>query len=376
MQRNNEHPNFIVCILTSEIYKEPVIVSPSAHTYEREALEKHINNRKSQGRKVECPKSRIEITSYIKNFDMISGVELYLTMYPAAKNDQYKPDKPDEHYCSNPVFLNQLPEVPLAASNQAPSSEISADDRVAIEAAQAELDALPIPRESHVVEEEQRRALMERLMHESERERARERERRRLQTEEQHRLRMAELERVRRENQERERLRVEREREVIRERERERERQIEENNKIVPLYGNENTAREMLLQDIQNLIWALRFEEGPVPRGTIDRWDGFFFAVIEKMLTSPNEWQKIKVSAGPTLPAMYIVLVAAKQALKRLDIEILNKAKSDNKGNYDCVQKKLGTITNQPGDLVHKILTRVEAMINILRHKNARHLRK
>jgi hypothetical protein len=146
-----------------------------------------------------------------------------------------------------------------------------------------------------------------------------------------------------------------------------------------PLNTAIDKERQVLINDLKNLIYALKFEVGPQPRGSIQNDSLVFFAIVEHMLLQPLPWQKIKVAEGPKNDHMYQVLKAAIRALKELNKDLLSASKQSHNGQYDCVQttlkgnlsiaqhrgyagfaQSMGTISNQPGLLVHGILQRVE----------------
>jgi hypothetical protein len=160
-----------------------------------------------------------------------------------------------------------------------------------------------------------------------------------------------------------------------------------ENTKSVRLTISEQDKKKHddLINDIQNLIWALGFETGPKPKGRIDNLALVFFALIEQAFLEPLPWQKIHVATGPKDFAMYHVLQAAISAIKVLNPGILYKAKLVNAGKYDLIETLLdklvggersihdggyvkiantfGTITSQPGYLVNELIKQTEQLI-------------
>lgn len=154
------------------------------------------------------------------------------------------------------------------------------------------------------------------------------------------------------------------------------------------LTNQEENECKTLTTDIQNIIYALGFEKGPIPQGRIDNFSLLFFALIEQFFLKPLPWQTIEVNKkGPTVPAMYDVLKAAIRALQELNPEILNEAKKEHDGQYDRVQTLLGgkkslrkdgyayvarffgTIKNQPGYYVDQMVTRADRLLADLCHQ-------
>lgn len=128
-----------------------------------------------------------------------------------------------------------------------------------------------------------------------------------------------------------------------------------------------------LIKEIQHLIWALKFEKGPEPRGILDNSSPAFFPLIEDVLRQPLPWQKIEVVAGPLNDTMYCVLRAAKCAIEQLCPELFEKVKTNYEGRYNLVQplrgeaKSISNAKNQPGDLVNKMVIRVQNMMDYLK---------
>lgn len=138
---------------------------------------------------------------------------------------------------------------------------------------------------------------------------------------------------------------------------------------------------EKKINDVQNLIYALKFEEGPKPRGRIDNMALLFFALIEHACLKQLPWQTIKVAEGPKSVAMFHVLKAAKSSLEQNNPEILDESIERYKGQYDLVKPLLGeekslsdggyvnfaaavgTIKDQPGYLVYKKVTEVKDLL-------------
>ena len=129
------------------------------------------------------------------------------------------------------------------------------------------------------------------------------------------------------------------------------------NNTNIELTIEDKLARDELIKDIQDIIYALGFERG-LP--------------------------KIKIKTGPTVPPMYEVLKAAIRSLKELDEDIINSAKKQYDGQYDLVRsllygtislgksnnfefvRQLDSVIDQPGFVIDKILERVTHLLNNL----------
>ncbi len=148
--------------------------------------------------------------------------------------------------------------------------------------------------------------------------------------------------------------------------------------------ADQEKLRDDLLDDIQNIIWALKFETGPQPQGSIQNFSLLFFAMIESTLLPPLPWQKIQVAEGPKNESMYEILKAAKRSLKELDPSFLVNCKEQCMHQYDQVQplltqarslsdskyarfaKKVGTVSNQPGYWVSSVIKKVESHLPAL----------
>lgn len=146
------------------------------------------------------------------------------------------------------------------------------------------------------------------------------------------------------------------------------------------LTSAEERERDLIVREIQDIIFALGFEAGPKRQGRINNPSLLFFALIEQGFLKPMPWQKIKISKGPKTLAMYDVLKAAIRALNELDPEVLTTARSQHARQYDRVKTlrgefslgqntyasvahMSGTIKNQPGDLVNQVLLRVNYLL-------------
>jgi len=140
------HPNHLLCPITLRIFLEPVIVLPGGIVYELEAIHTWIDLAKSKNKVALCPQTNLPISGYIAAYNTIAAVDEYLKVNPEAKVDQYikssdtlcLPKKAIEvdykHDAAKPV-------VQLRHANDF----INEEDRIAIDAAQAELDRLPSP---------------------------------------------------------------------------------------------------------------------------------------------------------------------------------------------------------------------------------------
>lgn len=389
-ENSDNHPKHLICPISLLIFKEPVTVAPSGMVYEWEEIETVIALAKSQGKQPLCPKTKMPLTGYVKAFNILEAVEDYLQAHPDAVKDQYVKSKA-ETLPNTPVRINHDEPAPVRRLGLVPQDP-SADDRVAIAAAQAALNAAPRRDISRQVREMAARsaalhnvdgdysprAMVHRLINNNAQEELRryelfqnlhgavqasgatqplfggqrdeERERRRHVREERERIDREERERLARERSESEARRRERVRQAI-----------------AALPPAENIKRESLITDIQELIYALKFE------------------VDKRIRDYPLPWEKIAVAEGPVVPeAMHDVLLTAIKALKELNPDLLRRKKEKYQGQYDRVRtrfngekslggggyvgfaKAMGTIKNQPGYLIDNILIRVDLMLNDL----------
>lgn len=138
--------------------------------------------------------------------------------------------------------------------------------------------------------------------------------------------------------------------------------------------------KKALINEVQNLIYALGFEKWVEPKSRLDNAPDAYtiFALAEKFISSNSSWKSIKVNHnGPTTPEMKAVLLAARDALVESNSELLSEAKQKNSG-YDKVQtltsgmqsnsstigffsdNLIGYSTNQPGNLVDNIVTKID----------------
>lgn len=137
-----DHPGYLLCPVTLSIFNEPVTVMPSGITYEWETIKEVISLARAAGKKPLCPKTREPIYGYVKAFQIDEAVSKYLQDHPDAKSDQYVKQHPHKHPPSKFVQLRRV-KAPVAQPPRQPETEISPDDLLAIEAAQADLNALP-----------------------------------------------------------------------------------------------------------------------------------------------------------------------------------------------------------------------------------------
>lgn len=334
-----EIPKHLTCPVTLLIFLEPVTVLPSGHVYEKEIIQALLLEGSKQKKEVVCPISRTPITGYINAWNILSGVDEYLQQNPNSKNQLYVREKP-EHAYVNIIEVKQ----------EAESNQVNSDLNLAIE----------LQRQEQANYEQQRIA--------------NEQQQRELQAE---RDRLIKIE-------------IDRQRQAEREKQSQeafRQRQLMEQNKqkIVKLGTNLSFSqikiRDTLINDAQNLIYALGFETGPKPKGRIDNFALLFFAIIEQALLEPLPWQKIKVHPGPKPRAMYEILKACIRALKEGNIEILENAKIQYAGQYELVKtwfggekslensgyasfaRTMGTVSGQPGDHIYQLLAKVEPFL-------------
>lgn len=342
------HPNYLVCPLTGQIFLNPVIVTPSGHTFEQEYVEKLIALAKQQGKVATCPLTRQEITGYVIAWSIKAAVQQYLESTPEAKIDLYNNAT---NTSDNAPLPNSLPETTSESPHANHSEQMQADERLARE--------------------------LQREMEDSDRERRLREERTRRSNE------------AFRARQERRAAEQQRERERARSVQQITHRQARPEDHKIALYGEEKEKRNTLIQDIKNLIYALGFEEGPRSQGTITNPSLLAFALIETIFLPSQPWQKIKIQDGPKSAIMHTVLKAAIQALEEINKEVLNQAIEASAHTHDLVKTKFGgevslsnggyaklalmagTVNGQPGYLVDQILARVNYMLNQLSLKHA-----
>jgi len=311
-------PDELLCPVTRLIFLDPVIVYPSKQIFEREIIEALTQMAKQQNCELICPLTRIPITHYESSDSVKSNVENFLTNNPNVSNQRYVREKPSEAY---------LVQKPIVQNN---TDYMESDAELA-----RELDR----QEREQFARENQRQL------ESQRELEKQK-----QSQEAYRQKLI------------------------------KEQQAKEV-KVINLSYSDQKIRDKLIDDVQNLIFALGFETGPKPRGRIDNFALLFFAMIEQALLEPLPWQKIKVNTGPKSQEMYQTLKAAIRALKETNPEILEKAKLQNAEKYDLVKtwlggelslgksgyavfaQTMGTINNQPGDHVSRLLREVEKFL-------------
>jgi len=80
---DSEMENDLTCIVTHDIFLEPVLLQPSGITVEREAADRLIR----EG--LRCPETRDPITGYQKNISLMRLVNSYLDQNPSRKAEQY-----------------------------------------------------------------------------------------------------------------------------------------------------------------------------------------------------------------------------------------------------------------------------------------------
>ena len=82
-------PDSLICSLSQQIFREPVTVFPSGHTFEDEMLDQHINYCVRNSLKPFCPTTREPIDQIVVAWAMKNVVEEFMKRYPDA--DQYQP---------------------------------------------------------------------------------------------------------------------------------------------------------------------------------------------------------------------------------------------------------------------------------------------
>lgn len=348
MQRTDtpkvKHPDYLLCSTTLYLYNEPVTVAPSGKIYEWESIDRLITDAKAQGRQALCPLTKAPITGYVKAFNIVAAVEDYVSTHPEAKSDVYEKQK-TEMVPSMAVVVDYSQSLADVTVSPRPPAEITDDDRLAIEAAQADLNRRPqyAPNSQdnpmhHLQEAVRASGATESLF-------------------------------------------------VVRER-----RLSESLLQRAPylLNANDQEVRQDLVNDIHNLIWALHFEDSMQPPAS-SRANSYIRAFLPGFFGPPvprQAWQDIVVATGPVFQVpMHAVLRAAIDALNLLQPELLHRERTQWKGVYDVVHtllggdkslgnggyanfaKAMGTIKNQPGYLIDQILIRVDFMLNDLCQK-------
>jgi U-box domain len=316
-----EVPKYLICPITLLIFLEPVTVLPTGHIYEKELIDALLKEGKQQGKEVLCPLARLPINGYVTAWNVKSMVDDYLKLNPNAHNQQYVREK--QNSLANNKNVN---------TNNTIIRDIESDLLLARELQQLELE-----------QHERQRLEQQRIEREKERERQSQEAFRQLQITE--------------------------------------KRKQEESKSKVKLDFSQQKIRDALIEDTQNLIYALKFETGPLPKGRIDNFALLFFALIEQAFLEPLPWQKIKVHPGPRPLAMYEVLKAAIRALKETNPQILERAKTQYSGQYELVKTWLGgektlensgyahfaqfmgTVSGQPGDHIYRLLAKIEPFL-------------
>lgn len=341
-------PSYLVCPVTQLIYLEPVTVFPSGHVYEEEVIEYALQKAAKKNIKASCPLTRKPIDGYVTAWNIKSAVDDYIKKNENAVNQRYVREKPNQK--QEPENIN----------DKSVSHQIEKDAEFAKKLQEQEIQELQ-PQLS--AEREGNANAYPR-----------------------HRRQYNQPEFAIQEQQPQPFLSAERERNANaayrQQVKRQYEQQISEvrsqTQTKINLSDAETKECERLIDDVQNLIYALHFEQGPRPKGRIDNFSLLFLAVIEQACLPPLPWQKIKVNEGPKPPAMYEILKAAKLSLKETNPIILENAKAKYEGQYDVVKtvfagekslgnkgygafaQAMGTITNQPGDLVNIAIKKVD----------------
>ncbi|STX52079.1 U-box domain [Legionella busanensis] len=345
----NEHlkvPDYLVCPITKLIFLEPIIVVPSGKCYEKEVIDRLLQEAAKVGKPLLCPLTGIPIKEYVQGYNIESAVEDYLNLYPNASNRQYlrEDNKIEDNKAATSDNSEQNNDVQSPSVIEPDISQQITEDTVLARAMQ---ESPPSSKLQRTQEFENHQRLIRSV----------------------------------------EALHQQRQRE-----QRTQQRQSTTSNSRQSNYNvlteTEKKAYDVLITDIQNLIYALGFEKGPRPRGKIDNFSRLFFAGIESDFLEPLPWQKIKVAPGPKPQTIYNVLKAAISSLKDMDPRVLENSKAQYKGEYDRVKnilggqlslnqnsydlfaKTMGPIKNQPGYLANQILKQVSEMHECIRSKH------
>lgn len=354
-QQELDVPDHLTCPVSLLIYSEPVTVYPSGKTYEKEILQALAKVAADKQTEALCPLTRIPIQEYREADDVKLEVKQYLEANSNAHNQVYIREKSEENY----PFLK--------ITDKKVEQQITDDEAFARELQCQEENEYQIENAKRIEREKQ----------DSETKRTQELQQRHAIEESLKQAQMQLQERIAQDRIQREKQSFE----AYRQQQLQQQRAKEEAKAIVRLTYTQAKERDTLVDDIQNLIYALGFERGPQPRGRIDNFALVFFAMVEKAFLEPLPWQKIKVRPGPKPNAMYSVMQASIRALKETNPAILENAKAEHEGQYDLVKtwfggekslaaggyvtvaKNMGTISYQPGDLVSSVITRADLFL-------------
>ncbi len=316
-------PNSLLCPITHQILKHPVTLFPSGIVIEQQAADKIIVNDPV------CPITRKPIKAYSKAYKVEEMIEEFLKEYPIAKNEQYVPEAPFTEVIEKEVNHDKPMEMTSEIKNRGVSG---AAQRNTLAPQDLSMIFGFLPTELKPQSHPRQRP-------------------------------PAPTPPPSPQPRSPQPLPLE----------------------IKPLdHAEKENLRKELLDDVQNLIWALRFESGPKPRGTIQNFSLLFLALVESAMSEPLAWQKIEVAEGPKNESMYQILKAATRALKHLDLSILENSKNQYRHQYDQVKPKIGpvrslsdskyakfaktigSISNQPGSLVFNMINKVEKQLRTL----------
>lgn len=374
MLRSEDIPNHLQCPISGMIFLEPVTVMPSGHTYEKEMLETLINNAKKENKTPLCPITRKPILSYGDSWAMKAVVADYLKSNPAALDEQYK-RKSD-------IAQNNVTNAVASASNSAAASSVAVLPFNDSDEESSDSDDLPLGWEDEMTASMRSSAVprpLERVKSSSSEESSDSDESDSIVV-----MKSAAVSSSASQSDDSESDESDSE-ESVKPAKKKANTKLPTQEDIFKLNPIDEKSRAVMIAMIKNVIFALGFEVGP-PGTTHSTTflSGFFATIVDEVTYTPAPWQEIRVNRkGPKSPEMYEVLKAAIRALNSVDAEILKTAKEKYKGKYDAVKTKLagqvslsdkygfwalkiGTVQDQPGDVVRKTLSKVEKFLKDL----------
>jgi hypothetical protein len=403
-------PDYLTCPMSLQIFLHPVTVS-SGHVYEKDELILFIQTAKKNNLRVFCPKSRDPIESFSDAWSMKEAVEDFLLNNPDARSEQYQPihtnlldEENAKKYLSSKASIEKLAtSTPCTTATTFTTATTSTTSTTSI--INSTIKSFPISPKSFPISQKsfpispktfpvsqksfpisrqtQNQDIQEIQDNENfarkfmpEKTTSNNTKTYYATTQEKHILPS-----IREYN---DPLKREKQEKLFKENEAALSKAIS----YKTIHPSDQKECNALIDDIQNLIYALKFEDGPRSKGP----DIPAFMVISLALESiPLPWQEIVVSEGPKSQAMYLVLKAAIEAIKQLNPQILNNVKENYIGQFDLVKTMfggeiplsqggyanfayvVGTITNQPGYHINQILDRVDLLLLNLGEKYPLH---
>jgi len=343
-------PRHLKCPVTEFFFLQPVVVWPSAHVFEKEVIEQLIKQ-STPDKPATCPLSRLPIQSYKTAWAIADAVNEFIRDNPGAEEEQYKRKNPE-------ISTTQT-----VSSSTASTSGYAASSGVS-DANQADKTLLQIQADEVLARELAKEGIPDRNnpargqadLQISRREPSHPGPSSSFFQAPVHRTTLASSSNL-----------------------------TTEHLSTIRLSSQEKGALNTLISDLKNLVYALQFERGPLPRNPIQNDSLLVFAFIAQIFVDPLPWQKIVVKEGPKTDIMYEMLKTAIRALEELKPSILEQARSRYAGQFDVVKtmfagerslstsgyaafaKHMGTIQDQPGYLVDQILTRVNTMLSHLK---------